>query len=1839
MASPRSDAGAGGLAAQAERLGRRAADAERYNARLHADLARAAQDVGALQEQLAAAEAALAVAQRGGSAAGDAAARAHDELRRERQRAAVLADDRSAALDELQRALAHSDALADALRGREQELAGTHDAVRELRGALADADAARAGLARELEGAVGRAGALEGALGAERARAAAAQQAAHQARALAGAVQAGAARELAAAADHIAGLDRELGDARRALRDALAPPSRVAACEAALAATRSHAEQLAAERDDLARRLRAADDELRGCAGALQRARADAALAVDARVHDAERARSQQLQRTHDDMQQRCAAQAAQLQAALRARDDAAAELARYEAGHGLAAVAAEARQLAAALAARDADVARLTAHAGAQWERYDLLLEALRRLAPPGVDDVFALFPLPQLHASVRSTWEALRAANAELARQNETLESQRWQLLQRLRARAALTHGAAGGKLAEEVDMEEGEDGAQCSAPLQRGPPAGQIPPPPPALSGAPPPQPVHSPGPSAELDEAAEAQRARAAAWERLAADNDALHARVLELSLRVRAAPSAASLASDGHPPSHTTGSSLDDDSGPPDSSVWSPSSLQQQQQQEDDESELADAMELLAHASSQRRAIHPDAAAPLLSLLRRLHASASASVQQAAAAAAAASAASEGGTSSDSVSGDGCGGDGDRSRSPCGSSRGSSRGSESSRSLISVCSSLVAGRASFAPEAATAPPSDCAAAAATAAADPRLTAMAGDIAALQSQLRLHAATNDALQQQLRALLAAGEAPSILPRWPAEQAAAAPPPLDEVSAAPPPPAAAAGGAPSVAAEHALARAQASRDEACADASAARRELRALLVQQGDLLLLLGQYEQAGSAAPGVPPSAPLSTRVQQLHTVLAAARELAQRQRDEVTRIVARHGLQPAAFADFFLLAPAQADSVAAAADAPDAVAAVAATASAAAAAAAAAAASSTAAASLRARVSALRTALRTQCALACARRRGLAVRTAQLSGLLENLQREAGVDASAYLPSEAALEEGGVADSELDEADEGAASLAESTDACDEATTDSAHCIATAPSSQQAAHATAVAVERVRDAYHEELLRVQGAAHASIGALREQLRARDAAEAQLRAEAGDIATAHEQQLSALRAQRDAAVVAGEASAREAVQQATAALAAGAAGGSHASAALAASDVAQLQRVVCELEAAAVAGEHRVSELEAAVGAAKDSEAAAHERAASTDMELGELRVQMLVVRGQLQERELACARWEAADAAARQAHAAELAARDRKLATLTAALRVLRSELAAAESEHVAALGALDTETQRLQRLQQQQQQPAEEEPQAPPTPAPLRGGANRAQAASAAAAGAAAAVVASERLQLAAEVVRLTGALAAQQAATEHASAAAARLRLQLGTLQRQLKLCQSQPPPALPDSAPAPPPPPPLPRLPARPAAAADAAAAAEEDESSAAAEAQRALRKRSDALAASKARLQAQLEASLARETASAARCERLRGERDALMRRLELAQRRCEALQGSLSAATAAGEAAAALGAAQPSLSSAAAAAGGAAAPPCAPMAPPEAAEQARLELRAAKSELRVLRSQLGELEAAPAAAAALRRALQKAHGELATLRGRLASVEAAAQAASESDPQPSGGSSPPRPTHARRARSRSKTVPGDAAAASAAGIHAAADADAAPAKCAESHEYHPEAVVAALRLRCAQLEARLPPASRTPAAASANRADLEGAPSDDSEEGAEPPVAVRPTLVLVSASGPASPSSALGGAGEECASEPELLHREEARRLREQVRSQAAELRRLRAELREFDGAFFESLEALKWEYAQAADKCRAFDAYVRRYPPTQGLPEELLESSVRHAASR
>ena len=40
-------------------------------------------------------------------------------------------------------------------------------------------------------------------------------------------------------------------------------------------------------------------------------------------------------------------------------------------------------------------------------------------------------------------------------------------------------------------------------------------------------------------------------------------------------------------------------------------------------------------------------------------------------------------------------------------------------------------------------------------------------------------------------------------------------------------------------------------------------------------------------------------------------------------------------------------------------------------------------------------------------------------------------------------------------------------------------------------------------------------------------------------------------------------------------------------------------------------------------------------------------------------------------------------------------------------------------------------------------------------------------------------------------------------------------------------------------------------------------------------------------------------------------------------------------------------------------------------------------------------------------------------------------------------------------------------------------------------------------------------------------------------------------------------------------------------------------------REQVRSQAAELRRLRAELREFDGAFFESLEALKWEYAQAA----------------------------------
>jgi hypothetical protein len=161
-----------------------------------------------------------------------------------------------------------------------------------------------------------------------------------------------------------------------------------------------------------------------------------------------------ELQRACAGLQQRCAALTAQTEAALRERDDAttaaahaAAALARHEAGHaGLATACAEVRQLAAALAARDADVARLTVHARVQWERYDLLLDALRRFAPPGVDDVFEIFPLPQLQASVCSTWEALRAANAELARQNEALEAQRWQLLQRLRARAETTPARRG-------------------------------------------------------------------------------------------------------------------------------------------------------------------------------------------------------------------------------------------------------------------------------------------------------------------------------------------------------------------------------------------------------------------------------------------------------------------------------------------------------------------------------------------------------------------------------------------------------------------------------------------------------------------------------------------------------------------------------------------------------------------------------------------------------------------------------------------------------------------------------------------------------------------------------------------------------------------------------------------------------------------------------------------------------------------------------------------------------------------------------------------------------------------------------------------------------------------------------------------------------------------------------------------------------------------------------------------------------------------------------------------------------------------------------------------------
>jgi len=60
--------------------------------------------------------------------------------------------------------------------------------------------------------------------------------------------------------------------------------------------------------------------------------------------------------------------------------------------------------------------------------------------------------------------------------------------------------------------------------------------------------------------------------------------------------------------------------------------------------------------------------------------------------------------------------------------------------------------------------------------------------------------------------------------------------------------------------------------------------------------------------------------------------------------------------------------------------------------------------------------------------------------------------------------------------------------------------------------------------------------------------------------------------------------------------------------------------------------------------------------------------------------------------------------------------------------------------------------------------------------------------------------------------------------------------------------------------------------------------------------------------------------------------------------------------------------------------------------------------------------------------------------------------------------------------------------------------------------------------------------------------------------------------------------------------------------------------EVARLRNEVSRLATENVSLREELSAFDLSFFEEIEDLKWRYAEAATKCRAFDEYVKMYPP-------------------
>lgn len=1813
----------------------------------------------------------------------------NDELHRERQRSAEaataqerIASDRSAQSSDFQKALIDNDGLRAELRSTQQELQSSRSTANELRNILREAELDHQDLERALASAIARATDVGAELDATKADAQAMSGELHEARVRAASVEAQASEELQSAAEHIASLERAISELKRQVADTQAP-SRVAALldAAALSSSRAHAGEVTAARDELAVLLDQTNDQLRACMAQLRQAKVDTIAAVDDAVRDA-RLRCTQLEREQEQARselartsqalQRAQGQVAKLEESLGFLTH---RQAQYEAGHGIAGAAAEARQLQLALAERDSEIARLSANAGEQWDRYDSLLEVARRLAieaGAGEDvDVFGLYPLPGVRASVASTWEGLRAANSELARQNEELEAQRGKLLRQLRVHAsnageeALVHyGLSAEHMAAVNEFAEALRSGRADLPLTD-----------------------RSATLQAELRQAQATIRG--------------LRSELAEASLSVEdrvsaaaAAASRASLASAARVDTEASAAGLrealrglrEENAGlhevvrrlrravAPSSRAF-PDALPVPLLTLGSDAQLSDVVELLHTAEAQRRALHPDAAPLLLGALHRLADNARDLAEWGAAQAQAAT---------ELVAAGGGGG--------------------------------------------------------AAVASARLAAVQAEMSLLQQLLEEQGARNAALQRQLREQV--DRSATHVEAAPAKSCGGEDTGVTQALLPPPELSALRGAA--AASERELARALLAKKEAEEASAAAAAELASTHTQLTDLQVLLAQYEGrpvgGGRDAPCAPAAA-LATRISQLHVSLRAAQATVRQQRGGLARLCGEYGIPREAVAG---LDVAEEPAPAAGGEA---------SLSAAAHAAAVAVQSASTISALRRSLRRMRAQDRASRLRVSASKRGLAVRTAQLTALLEAL-RQNGVDARALLKSEADIEAAlgdSSSDDDTDELDVDGSDASES----DHAGSGGAFCDGGSDGSgdgdeepgpaagdpddrgaEKQHSATLVAVQRLRSAYEAETRRLQESAAATIRSLRQVVADRDSDLDAIRSHMSARVQDLEAQLSASGSERARLLGEAEDRLQAAVAQVKAAYADGAAGGALAVGASTSAAAAELQRRVGELEAALDARDRRLQEADAALQGAQRATAAAQERAVLSAGESDDLRVSMVLLQGSVHEKQgeaaRAAARLEAAQAAAR----AEIEARDRKLAALSAALQTLRSEVVAAEGEHVQALAELAAETARLQRLREPQ--PLSEDLHPPPVaPVPPSQPARRDSTARAS--------LEADRMGLAAEVVRLTSALSAQKAAYERAVSTSSRLRLEVGTLRQRLQVARA----AGTSTEPSEPQPHP------RPHSANDAShSSALPSQLAASLDTQRALRRRVEALTARVTMLQRERTEAGAREATAAGRAERLRAERDALGRRLTAQHKRQDALEaavqdalsqllpaetaaahamdlsrGLADARTAAAEleqhvsvlkaqlqeqrcradaAALTVKALQSQASATGQTAGGSdktsdfkpnllpahehvqltdarsraeaalgqvaslslqaqaltsvsearearlaqlsalcavvlrgdtrllsdtpalealvtkvrAQPPTAGGAHKSASqppgsqgthfdassveEQHQQQhdrdlraLRAAKAEAAALRAQLRDVQERPSAAAALRRALQRAHAESASLREKLVVAE---QRASSATRNRSGGG-----------QAESDPAP---------------DQDQHSGTAQSGGIVDPEQQISQLRERCNQLEQRLQHAvaaaarsqPSTAATTPEHRPRSKAAQANRTRQGNAEAASVTAADIGSHADHPEADSA--------FHTERERLFAVETRTLRAEVRRLSAENDALGEELAAFDAEFFEQLEDLKWRYARAAAKGRAFDAYVRAYPPVHGLPPDI-----------